>query len=46
MLAIFKGGNATSGYEQKLHYRYMENARNVRNPIAGVTKETASVLYS
>jgi hypothetical protein len=45
-LAIFRGGNTTHGYEQKLHYRYMENTRKVRNPIAGVTKETASVLYS
>jgi hypothetical protein len=46
MLAIFKGGNTTHGYEQKLHYRYMEKAGKVRNPIVGVTKETASVLYS
>ncbi len=36
-LAIFRGGNTTHGYEQKLHYRYMENIRKVRNPIEGVT---------
>ncbi len=46
MLAIFKGGNITRGYEQKLHFRYMENTLKVRNPIRGVTKEIASVLHS
>ena len=46
MLAIFKGGNATHGYEQKLHYRYMENTQKVRNSIRGVAKGTASVLHN
>ena len=46
MLAIIKGGNITSRYEREAYYRYMENTRKVRNPIGGVTKETASVLYS
>jgi len=46
MLAIFKGGNTTHGYEQKLHYRNMVNTQKVRNSIRGVTKGTASVLHS
>jgi hypothetical protein len=46
MLAICKGGNTTRGYEKKLHFRYMENTRKVRNPIRGLAKGTASVLYS
>ncbi|MFQ5787899.1 MAG: hypothetical protein ACE5H1_07945 [Thermodesulfobacteriota bacterium] len=46
MLAIFKGGNTTHGYEQKLHYRNMVNTQKVRDSIKGVTKGTASVLHS
>ncbi len=46
MLAIFKGGNTTYGFEQKLPNRYMGNTRKVRNPIGGVAKETTTVLYS
>ncbi len=41
MLAIFKGGSTTHGYEQKLHYRNMVNNQKVRNSIRGVAKETA-----
>ncbi len=46
MLAIFKGGSTTHGYEQKLHYRNMVNTQKVRNYIRGVAKGTASVLHS
>ncbi len=45
-LAILRGGNTTHGYEQRLHYRYMENTRKVRNSIRRVTKGIASVLHS
>ncbi len=41
MLAIFKGGSTTHGYEQKLHYRNMVNTQKVRNYIRGVAKGTA-----
>jgi hypothetical protein len=45
MLAIFKGGNITRGYEQKLRFRHMKNTRKARNPIRRVTKGTASALH-
>ncbi len=41
MLAIFKVGSTTHGYEQKLHYRNMVNTQKVRNSIRGVAKGTA-----
>ena len=41
MLAIFKGGSTTRGYEQKLHYRNMVNTQKARNSIRGVAKGTA-----
>ena len=46
MLAIFKVGSTTHGYEQKVYFRSMANTRKVRNPIRKVTKWTASVLHS
>ncbi len=46
MLTIIKGGNINNGYEQKLHFRYMENTRKVRNQISGLVKGTASALHS
>ncbi len=38
MLAIFKGGNITCGYEQKLLFRYMVHTQKVKNPIRVVAK--------
>jgi hypothetical protein len=41
MLAIFKGGSTTHGYEQKLKYRNMVNTQKVRKSIRRVAKGTA-----
>ena len=46
MLAIFKGGSTTHGYEQKLLYRNMVNTQRVRNSIRGATKGTALLLHN
>ena len=41
ILAIFKGGSTTHGYEQKLQYRNMKNTQKVRKSRRGVAKGTA-----
>ncbi len=40
MLAIFKGGSTTHGYEQKLLYRNMVNPQNIEDSINKEVKKT------
>ena len=46
MLAIFKGGNITRGYEQKQYLRYMVKTRNVGGTVKEVKEVTDLILHS
>jgi len=46
MLAIFKGGNITRGYEQKQYLRYMVKTRNVGDSVKEVKEWAQLVLHT
>ncbi len=46
MLAIFKGGNTTHGYEREAYFRYMGKTGNVGDSVKKVKEEAKSVLHS